>query len=171
MVSFSNLLASMFRCWGHSMSQIHLFFFALSSNVKSGLFAVVFLRRWNSKSHTSFHLLFSNTAPRSYRSLYQTTPLPTSSYSFAQVTAMTISALLSLDKYSLFVKTLHPATRCSMVSSLSWHFLQCSSWTNPLAAFHDLVYTICSSIVMIENVFLSCKFWLNQRWHLSSCSW
>ena len=108
--------------------------------------------------------------PHSHRSLYQTTSPSTSLYSFTQ-TAISISALLCLDKYSLFAKTLHPAARCSVVSPLSWHTLQCPSWTNPLAAFHDLVSTICSSIVMIEDFFLPCNFWLNQRWHSSSCSW
>ena len=39
-----------------------------------------------------------------------------------------------------------------MVSSLLWHTLQRLSWTNPFTAFHDLVYFICSSIVIIENV-------------------
>ena len=52
----SNLLASMFHCWGHAMSQIHIIFFALSSRVKSGLLAIVVLRRWNSKSHNSYLL-------------------------------------------------------------------------------------------------------------------
>ena len=80
---------------------------------------------------------------------------------------MIISALLCLDKYSLFAKTLHPATRCSMLLSLSWHTLQCPSWTNSLAAFYDLVSTICSSIDMIEDVFLPCKVCLNQRWYSS----
>ena len=70
LASFSNLLASMFHCWGHAMSQIHIFFFALSSRVKSGLLVVVVLRRWNSKSHKSFPLSFSSTAPHSHRSLY-----------------------------------------------------------------------------------------------------
>ena len=161
----------MFRCWGHAMLQVHIFFFALSSRVNSGLLTVVVLRRWNSKSHTNFPLSFSSTIPRSHHSLHQTTSPLTSSYSFAQATAMTISALLCLDEYSLFAKALHLATRCSMVSSLSGHTLQCPSWTNLVAAFHDLVSIICSSIVMIEDVFPSCKFWLNQRWHSSSCSW
>ena len=53
------------------MPQIHIVFFALYSRVKSGLLAVVVLRRWNSKSHTSFPLLFSNTIPHSQRSLCQ----------------------------------------------------------------------------------------------------
>ena len=94
----------------------------------------------------------------SHRSLNQTMSPPTSSYSFAQATAMIISALLCLNKSSLFAKTLHPAT-------------DAPSWTNSLAAFHDLVSTICSSIVMIEDVFLPCKFWHNQRWHSSYYSW
>ena len=80
---------------------------------------------------------------------------------------MIISALLCLDKYSLFAKTLHPVTRCSMVLSLLWHTLQCRSWASSLAAFYDLVSTTCSSIVMIEDVFLPCKIWLNQRWYSS----
>ena len=52
-----------------------------------------------------------------------------------------------------------------------WHTLQHPSWAYPLAAFHNLLSTICSSIIMIEDVFLPCKFWFNQRWRLSSCSW
>ena len=102
--------------------------------------------------------------------LYQTISTTTSSNSFAQVTAMIISALSCLDEYLLFAKTLHSAKRCSMVSFILQHTLKHPPWTNPLAAFHDLVFTICSSTVMIEDVFLPCKFWLNQRWHLSSCS-
>ena len=54
------------------MSQIHIVFFALYSRVKSGLLAVVVLRRRNLKSHMSFPLLFSNTIPHSHRSLCQT---------------------------------------------------------------------------------------------------
>ena len=84
---------------------------------------------------------------------------------------MIISALSCLDKYLLFAKTLHLAARCSMVSSLLWHTLQYTSWTYPLAAFQDLVSTICFSIIMIEDVFLPCKLRLNQRWHSSASSW
>ena len=102
--------------------------------------------------------VFQFRIPLSYPSLYQTISPPTSSYSFTQGTAMTISALLYLDKYSLFAKTLNPTRKCSMVSSLLWHTLQHQSWTNPLAAFYHLVSTICSNIVMIEDVFLPCKF-------------
>ena len=54
--------------------------------------------------------LFLFRFPHSHRSLNQTISPPTSSYSFAQATAMIISALLCLNKSSLFAKTLHPAT-------------------------------------------------------------
>ena len=53
----------MFCCWGHSMSQIHIFFFALYSSVKSGLLAILVLLRWNSKSHTSFPISYSSFLP------------------------------------------------------------------------------------------------------------
>ena len=172
MVSFSNLLASMFRCWEHAMLQIHIIFFALSSRVKSGLLVESPYEFSSSrlKAHTSFPLSFSNTVLHSHRFLYQTKSPPTSLYSFTQATSMIICALLCLNRYSLFAKTWHPEARSSMISSLSWHTLQLLSWTNPLAAFQDLVSTIFSNIIMIEDVFLPGKFWLNQRWHSSPCS-
>ena len=125
------------------MLQIYIFFFALSSRVKSGLLAVLFLRRRNSKSHTSFPLSFCNTVPRSHHSFYQTISPPTSLYSFAQPTTVIISALLCLDKYSLFVKTLYRAARFSMVSSLSLTYstasvLNLSSCCLPKSSLHHL---------------------------------
>ena len=85
------------------MSQIHIFL-AFSLRVKSGLLTILVLRRWNPTQ------LFLFRFPHSHRSLNQTISPPTSSYSFAQATAMIISALLCLNKSSLFAKTLHPAT-------------------------------------------------------------
>ena len=118
-VNFLSRFVAIFCCCGQAISQIQIFFFSLSSSIKSGLLAVVVFRSLNSKSQTSFPRLFSSTAPRSHRSLYQITSLPISSYSLAQLTAIIISALLCRVRYSLFARTLHPATICSTVSSLS----------------------------------------------------
>ena len=160
----------MCHCWGHAMSQIHIFYFALSSRVKSSLLPIVVLRDGILNPIQVFLFRFPTLFLVPTIKLYQTISTTTSSNSFAQVTAMIISALSCLDEYLLFAKTLHSAKRCSMVSFILQHTLKHPPWTNPLAAFHDLVFTICSSTVMIEDVFLPCKFWLNQRWHLSSCS-
>ena len=118
-VNFLSCLVAIFCCCGQAISQIQIFFFSLSSSIKSGLLAIVVFLRLNSKSQTSFPRSFSSTAPHSHRSLYQITSLPISSYSLAQFTAIIISALLCHVKYSLFARTIHPATICSTVSSLS----------------------------------------------------
>ena len=118
-VNFLSHFVAIFCCCGQAISQIQIFFFSLSSSIKSGLLAVVVFRSLNSKSQTSFPRSFSSTAPRSHHSLYQITPLPISSYSLAQLTAIIISALLCHVRYLLFARTLHPATICSTVSSLS----------------------------------------------------
>ena len=118
-VNFLSRFVAIFCCCGQAISQIQIFFFSLSSSIKSGLLAVAVFRSLNSKSQTSFPHSFSSAAPRSHHSLYQITSLPISSYSLAQLTAIIISALLCHVKYSLFARTLHPATICSTVSSLS----------------------------------------------------
>ena len=162
-VNFSSRFVAIFCCCGQAISQIQIFFFSLSSNIRSGLLTVVVFRKLNSKSQTSFLCSFSNTAPHSHRSLYHITLLPVISYSLAQLTAMIINALLCRARYSLFARTLHPATICSTASSLSRYTLHCLSWANPLDTFRDFVSTICSSIVMIDDVFRPCKFWFNHE--------
>ena len=116
---FLSHFVAIFCCCGQAISQIQIFFFSLSSSIKSDLLAIVVFRSLNSKSQTSFPHSFSSIAPCSHRSLYQITSLPISLYSLAQLTAIIISALLCRVKYSLFARTLHPAAICSTVSSLS----------------------------------------------------
>ena len=117
-VNFLSRFVAIFCCCGQAISQIQIFFFSLSSSIKSGLLAVVVFRSLNSKSQTSFPRSFYSTALRSHRSLYQITSLPISSYSLAQLTAIIISALLCRVKYSLFSRTLHPATICRPVATM-----------------------------------------------------
>ena len=97
--NFLSCFVAIFCCCGQAISQIQIFFFSLSSSIKSGLLAVVVFRSLNSKSQTSFPCSFSSTAPHSHCSLYQITSLPISSYSLAQLTAIIISALLCRAKY------------------------------------------------------------------------
>ena len=59
--------------------------------------------------------------------------------------------------------------RCSIVS-LCWpHSLHSLHLASPVAAFHDFVSTICSSIVITEAVFLGVRFCLSHKLQLSSC--
>ena len=53
-IPFSSCLVTALFSSGRVISQIHKIFFALSSNVKSGLIDVVAFLKWNSNSHTSF---------------------------------------------------------------------------------------------------------------------
>ena len=83
-VSLSVRFVSMFCCIGHAMSQIQICFSFFSSSIKSGLLAVSVFLKSNWKSQTSFALSFSNTIPRSHRSLYHIVSAPINSYSLAQ---------------------------------------------------------------------------------------
>ena len=62
----SPLCTNVFLLWTRHVTQIQIFWSILSSKIKSGLLAVVVFRKWNSKSHTSFALLFSSTVPLSH---------------------------------------------------------------------------------------------------------
>ena len=92
--------------------------------------------------------------------------LPIRTCSFAHAIAITINVLLCRVKYSLLAIVLHPATRCSTVSPHSRHLPFKAS---PLATFHTLVSTICSTTVFIDAVFLGVNLCFNQRWHSCSC--
>ena len=138
--------APMLFCCGHAMSQIQIILPVFNSKIKSGLFTVVVFCRWNSKSHTSFALSFSNTVPLSHHCSCQIASLPTNSSCFAQATARIISTQLLLVRY--------PATRCSSVSECWVHIPQLPSYVSSLASFHDLVSTI-YPIVIIAAFFQS----------------
>ena len=99
-------------CCGHAISQIHIFFYSFSFNMRSGLLDVVVFQRLNSKFHNSFALSFSITVPLFHRSSYHIMSVLISSCSFAHAAAIIIIALLCLVRYSVFAKTLHAATRC-----------------------------------------------------------
>jgi len=118
LVNFSTRVVSMLRCCGRTISHTHIFFCSFSSSIKTGPLAVVVFHRWNSKSHISFTLPFFITVLRSHLSLYQIASLFMNSNSLAHATAIIISALLFLRKYSLLASTLQPATRCSTTSLL-----------------------------------------------------
>ena len=138
----------MFRCWGHAMLQIHIFFFAWSSRVKSGPLAVVVFHRWNSKSHSSFPS-FSNIISRSHRSLYQTISPPTSFYSFAQATALIISALLCLS-----TSTCCLPRPCTQQQDVQWFHL-----------FSGIVYKVhLEPILSLLSRILSAPFVLASSW-------
>ena len=92
--TFSFLLAAIFACCGHAISQIQIFFLSLSSNTRSGLLDVVVLRKLNSKFQTNLALLFSKTCPLTQFSLYHFVSFPANPYSSEHVIAMTINALL-----------------------------------------------------------------------------
>ena len=94
---------------GHAMSQIQICFSYFVSSIKSDLLADSDFRRLNWKFQTSFALSISTTIPRSHRSLYHTVSVPINMFSFAQVTASIIIALLCLAKYLLLDKRVHPA--------------------------------------------------------------
>ena len=94
---------------GHAMSQIQICFSYFVSSIKSDLLADSDFRRLNWKFQTSFALSISKTIPRSHRSLYHTVSVPINMFSFAQVTASIIIALLCLAKYLLLDKRVHPA--------------------------------------------------------------
>ena len=98
------------------MLYIHIHFFSLSSSIRSGLLAAVIFLKLNSKSHNDLARAFSKTCPLVYLSFYHFTSFITRWYLFTHATAITISALLCLVKYSLFAIFLHPASRCSTVS-------------------------------------------------------
>ena len=166
LVCFSFLFSTMLITCGHAMSHIRIHFFSLSSSIRSGLLAVVVFRRLNSKSHTNLARAFSKTCPLVHLSLYHFTSFFTRWYSFAYATAITISALMCLVKYSLFAIFLHPASKCSTVSFCSLHSLHLPSSVSPLVTFHALVSTICSSIDIIEAVFGGVMFCSN---HCCSC--
>ena len=112
---------------------------------------------------------FSKTCPLVHLSLYTFTSFFTRWYSFAHATAITISALLCLVKYSLFAIFLNPASKCSTVSFCSLHSLHLPSSVIPLVTFYALVSTICSSIDIIEAVFGGVMFCSNHRLHCWSC--
>ena len=76
---------------------------------------------------------------------------------------------MCLVRYSLFANLVHPDTRCSTVSEFWLRILHLPSSINPLASFHDLVFTICSKIVMIAAAFPELRLWDNHTWH--SCSY
>ena len=119
---FVNVLShfvAIFCCCRQAILQIQIFFFSSSFSIISGLLAIVVFLCLNSKSQTSFPHSFSSATPCSHRSLYQIMSWPINSYSLAQLTAIIISALLCRIKYSLFARTLQPATICSTVLSLS----------------------------------------------------
>ena len=151
------------------MSHIYIHFFSLSSSIRSGLLAAVIFRKLNSKSHNNLARAFFKTCPLVHLSLYHFTSFFTRWYSFVHATAITISALLCLVKYSLFAVFLHPASRCSTVSFCSQHNLRLPSSISPPVTFHDLVSTICSSIDIIEAVFAGVKFRSNHRFHCWFC--
>ena len=90
-VCFSVRFASMFCCIGHAMSQIPICFSFFTWRIKSGDFAVSVFLNLDWKSQTSFALSFSSTGPRSYLSLYHTLLAPINSYTFAYLTASTIT--------------------------------------------------------------------------------
>ena len=69
-VTFSFLLAAIFACCRHAISQIQTFFFSLSSNTKSGLLDVAVFRKLNSKSQTNLALLFSLSPNFPYTTLF-----------------------------------------------------------------------------------------------------
>ena len=144
LVTFAFLLAAIFACCRHTISQIQIFFLCLSSNIKSGLLDVVVLLKLNSKSYTNLALLFYKTCPLAQFSLYHLVSFPTNWYSFAHAIAITINSLLCRAKYSLLAIALHPATRCSTVSLNSWHSQHLPFSISCLATFHPLVSTICS---------------------------
>ena len=98
-------------------------FFSLSSSIRSGLLAAVVYHKLNSKSHNNLARASSKTCPLVHLSLYHFTSFFTRWYSFTHATAITISTLLCLVKYSLFAMFLHPPSRCSTVSFCSLHCL------------------------------------------------
>ena len=151
------------------MSHIHIYFFSLSSSIRSGLLAAVVFCKLNSKSHYNLARAFSKTCSLVHLSLYHFTSFFTRLYSFAHATAITITALFCLVSYSLFAIFLHPASKCSTVSFCSLYSLHLPSSISPLVTFHDLVSTICSSIDIIETVFAGVKFCSNHRWHCWFC--
>ena len=134
-VTSSFLLAAIFACCGHAISQIQIFFLSLSSNTKSGLPDVVGFCKLSSKSQTNLALLFSKTCPFAQFSSYHFVSFPTNLYSFAHAIAITINALLCRALYSLLAIVLHPATRCSTVSLNSQHSRHLPFSISSLATF------------------------------------
>ena len=88
---------------------------------------------------------------------------------YAQATAKIICARLCLVRHSPFASLMYPATTCSIVSEYWIHVLQLQSPASPLASFHDLVFIICSNIVLIAAVSPGLRFWDNHTWHCCSC--
>ena len=157
--NFSVLFAPMLFCCEHAMSQMQIFLSVSISKIKSGLLAVVVSCRWNSKSHTSFALLFSSTVPYPIVLVLDDflTNL-TNSCCFAQATARISSVWLCLVRYSLFASPVYPAASYSPISECWVHILQLPLSIDPLAFFHDLVSTIWSSVVIIAAVFPELRF-------------
>ena len=169
-ISLSLHFVSISCCVAHAIPQIQICFLSFVSSINSGLLVVSVFRRLNWKSQTSFALSFSKTIHRSHLPLYHTVSAPVNLCSFSEVTAIIISALLCLAKYSLLNKTVHPATTCSNVSLCRWHTRHLPCSISLWAAFQDFVPTIGSSIDMIDDAFRGWRFSVSQRWHYSSSS-
>ena len=93
--------------------------------------------------------------------------------SLVQTTAITISTLLCLARYSLLASMLHPAKRSWTLSlSLSHCSLHNLHWLfseSFLTSFQALVSTICYNTDIMANVFLGVKFWSSHILHFLSC--
>ena len=124
-----------------SISQIHIIFFSLTSNVKSGLLHIVVFLKLNSKFQTCFSCSFSGTYPLHHFCLYHFMSFSTELNSFAHEIANVISTLLCLVRYLLFANTLHPVKRYSAVSFCWPHSLHLQHLANPLEIFHDFLST------------------------------
>ena len=151
------------------MSQIQIFLSVFNSKINSALVAVVVFCRWNSKSHTNFALSFASTVLLSCRCSNQMASWLTSSCCFAQVTALIVSALLFLVRYSLFAGLVHPATRFSTASECWVHILPLPSSVSPLTFFYDFFSTICCNIGIIAVVFPGLRFLDKHTWYSCSC--
>ena len=111
-----------FSC-GYAISHIHIVFAWFSSSIKYDLLDVVVFRKMNSESHNSFAWEFSKTCPLFHFSWYHFTFWSKRFLPFAHATAITISALLCLARYSLIVNILHPPKSCCTASRCSVHNL------------------------------------------------
>ena len=139
---------------GHAISTKTVVLFAESSNVRSGLLSVQFVRIRCSQSQNSFCPFLSSTVPRCHLTVYHFVSSGSTPFSIAHFTANTFRALSWRFRYSVPASFLHPDRRCWTVSLCSPHSRQLSSSTNPLIFFQAFVSIICSWSAKIDDVFL-----------------